>query len=54
MKDTVEMVADGMIYIHTKFHYDWYRHSSHIKVISQKFERPAMLVLVIGRIYDVH
>jgi hypothetical protein len=35
---TIDTVS-GAIIIHTKFHEDWYRRSSNIKVISQKCER---------------
>jgi hypothetical protein len=37
MKYAIEMVSRGMICV--KFHEDWYRHSSNIKGLLQKFER---------------
>jgi hypothetical protein len=36
MLSTVEMTSRAMIYI---LHEEWYRRSSNIKVLSQKFER---------------
>jgi hypothetical protein len=40
MIDANEMPSYGMLYrLHTKFHEDWYRRSSNIKVLPQKFER---------------
>jgi hypothetical protein len=37
MEYTVEMASDGIIC--TKFHHDWYRRSSNIKILLQQFER---------------
>jgi hypothetical protein len=34
MEHAVEMTSGGMIYVHTKFHDDRFRHSSNIKVIT--------------------
>jgi hypothetical protein len=39
--------------IHTKFHEDWFRHSDNINVIASKIGEAAVLVLLMGRIYDV-
>jgi hypothetical protein len=38
MMYTTEMALDGMN-IHTKFHEDWYRRSSNVRVMYQKCER---------------
>jgi hypothetical protein len=35
MKYTIEMTSHDMIYVHTKFHEDRYRHLSKITVITQ-------------------
>jgi hypothetical protein len=37
LKYAVEMASDDIIVL-TKFHEDWYRHSSNIKVLPQRFE----------------
>jgi hypothetical protein len=38
--------------IHTKFHEDWFRHSSNIKVITSTIQKAVALVLLRRRIYD--
>jgi hypothetical protein len=40
--------------IHTKFHKDWFKHSSNIKVIISTISEASMLVLLMGGIYDAH
>jgi hypothetical protein len=39
--------------IHTKFHGDWFRHSSSIKTITSTIWEAAVLVLLIAGVYDV-
>jgi hypothetical protein len=34
MKYKVEMTSDGLIFVHTKFHDDRFRHSSNINITS--------------------
>jgi hypothetical protein len=52
MKYTVEMVSDGMI-IRIKFHEDLFGHSGNINVITSTIYEAALLVLLMGWIYDV-
>jgi hypothetical protein len=46
-------LSDGMIYVQTKFHEDWFMHSGNIKVITFAICEAAVLALLMGRIYDV-
>jgi hypothetical protein len=39
--------------IRTKFHDDWFRHSSNVKLITSVVWEAALLVLLMGRIYEV-
>jgi hypothetical protein len=39
--------------IHTKFHEHWFRHAGNIKVITLTISEAAVLVLLMGMIYDV-
>jgi hypothetical protein len=40
--------------IHTKFHYDWFRHSNNIKIINTTISKAAIPVLLMGGIYKVN
>jgi hypothetical protein len=57
MKYAVELVSGGMIYIYiyiyTKFHYDRFRYLSRIAVITSTTRETAMLVLLMGWMYEV-
>jgi hypothetical protein len=53
MKYTADIASDGMIYVRTKFHEDWSRNSGNIKVITTTIGEAAVLVLLMGRIYDI-
>jgi hypothetical protein len=39
--------------IHTRIHDNWFRHSSNIKVVTLTISEAALLVLLMGGIYEV-
>jgi hypothetical protein len=49
----VEMASGVTIYMHTKFHDDWIRHSSNITNITSIISVAAVLVLLMKGFYEL-